>query len=143
MLSLQVVLMLFVCSIVCLSAVFAAMYFPIGLLLYGLPICFLLALSQMAGRRCTFRPDSSMQSIEQTRTPRQDFFSIRALWLLVLRMAQPLTCLLASSLSAWYTLRLCPVGHSSKGSCVSGCNKQSRSTIKWLLWLCLWLYLVI
>lgn len=42
----------------------------------GLPCCFFLALSQMAGRRWTCSPESRMQRFEHTKTPRQDFFRI-------------------------------------------------------------------
>ena len=78
-----------------------------------LPSCFLLALSHIAGLMCTFSPFSIVQSRLHTRTPRQDFFNMLTLWLLVFLMAQPEECLRASSRSSGYTYLLCPVGHSS------------------------------
>lgn len=52
--------------------------------------CFSRALSQMAGRSCRREPLGRAQARAHTTTPRHDFFRMWPLWLLVLRMAQPL-----------------------------------------------------
>lgn len=62
--------------------------------------CFCRALSQMAGRSCSLHPSVSVQPREQTTTPKQDFFRIWQLWLLVFLMAQPDRCLWAFLSSA-------------------------------------------
>lgn len=81
-----------------------------------LPCCFFLALSQIAGLKWTLSPFESVHLKEHTSTPRQLFFKMCTLWLLVFLMAHPDECLLASSLSALYTSRQCPSAHSEKGS---------------------------
>lgn len=77
----------------------------------------------MAGLRCTLSPPGRMHLKEQTRTPRQLFLRMCTLWLLVFLMAQPLACLLASSLLAGYTSLQWPSAHSEKGS-----NSEIRGT---------------
>ena len=79
----------------------------------GFPCCFLRALSQMAGLRWTLSPLGSAHLIEHTSTPKQDFLRMCTLWLLVLLIAQPEACLLASSLVAGYTSLQWPSAHSS------------------------------
>ena len=67
------------------------------------PCCFFRALSHIAGLMQTCFPLRCIHLLEQTRTPRQDFFRMFTLWLFVLRMAHPEVCFFASSQFGEYT----------------------------------------
>ena len=79
---------------------------------HGLPICFFLALSQIAGLIVTWAPLGKRHLLEQIKTPRQDFLRIFTLWLFVFLMAHPLEWRLASSQLAGKMWRQCPSAHS-------------------------------
>ena len=61
------------------------------------PCCFFLALSHMAGLIETGFPFLCIHLLEQTKTPKHDFFRMFTLWLLVFLIAHPEVCFLASS----------------------------------------------
>ena len=61
-------------------------------------------------------PVGSAHLSEHTSTPRHDFLRMCTLWLLVLRMAHPEECRLASSLLGGYTWRQWPSAHSEYSS---------------------------
>ena len=82
----------------------------------GLPICFFLALSQMAGLMVTWLPPGKIHLLEQINTPKQDFFRMFTLWLFVFLMAQPLEWRLASSHVAVKIYLQWPSAHSGHKS---------------------------
>ena len=61
------------------------------------PCCFFLALSHIAGLIETGFPFLCIHLLEQTKTPKHDFFRIFTLWLLVFLIAHPEVCFFASS----------------------------------------------
>uniref|UniRef100_A0A1B0A4Y9 Uncharacterized protein n=1 Tax=Glossina pallidipes TaxID=7398 RepID=A0A1B0A4Y9_GLOPL len=70
----------------------------------------------MAGLKLTLLPLGNLHLSEHSKTPRQLFFNMLILWLLVFLIAQPDECFLASSLLAEYTRRQCPLAQSWKSS---------------------------
>ena len=87
--------------------------------LYNAPCCFLRALSHIAGLIDTGFPFLWIHLLEQTRTPKHDFFKMLTLWLLVFRIAHPDVCFFASSELGEYTYRTWPSGNSSQASYTS------------------------
>ena len=61
------------------------------------PCCFFLALSHIAGLIETGFPFLCIHLLEQTKTPKHDFFRMFTLWLLVFLIAHPEVCFFASS----------------------------------------------